>query len=68
MQEIVIRMEWSAAECERLYRYHNAEWKKAEAEMEELPWWRPFRRATLSARYWAHLNRASIFGECLVNK
>lgn len=66
MTEVVIRVEWSAAECERLYRYHGGEWRKAKAEMDALPWWRLFRRATLHTRYRVHLNRAALFSECLV--
>jgi len=66
--EIVVRMEWSAAECDRLYRHHGAEWRKAKTEMDKLPWWRPFRRARLHARYWCHLNRAAMFSECLIPK
>lgn len=64
--DVVFRVEWSAAECERLYRHHNAEWKKAQADLDVLPWWRILRRSRAHARYAFHLNRAAIFDECRV--
>lgn len=66
MTEIRFRMEWSAAECERLYRHHCAEYKASQAALDTTPWWRFLRRSKLKTHHWFHLNRAVLFGECLV--
>lgn len=64
--EIILRMEWSAAEAARLYRFHHETWMQAQADLDATPWWRPLRRARLRQRYEFHLRRAALFGECCV--
>jgi hypothetical protein len=66
MVEVVVRIEWSADECARLYHHHCAEYKAAQAELDVTPWWRLLHRSHLKNRHWFHLNRAVMFGECRV--
>ena len=64
--EVRLRIEWSAAECARLYHHHCTQYKAAQAELDATPWWRLLRRSELKTRHWFHVNRASLFGECQV--